>query len=124
MDHLEESEFVLLHHDGVALPHWDFMVRDADALLTWRLLRDPLIHEVDIPAEPLGPHRLAYLSYEGPLSGGRGRVRRLDAGSCLWLRRELGEWGWELGGQVLRGRRAIRRTQPDQGRGAWIFTAF
>lgn len=37
--------------------------------------------------EVIPPHRRAYLDYQGPISGGRGRVRRVAAGLCtplLW----------------------------------------
>lgn len=34
------------------------------------------------PAERIGGHRLEYLDYEGPVSGGRGRVDRASAGDC------------------------------------------
>jgi hypothetical protein len=33
----------------------------------------------------LPPHRPAYLTYEGEVSGGRGRVRRVDEGTCELL---------------------------------------
>lgn len=35
---------------------------------------------------PLPPHRPRYLWYEGPISGDRGQVRRVDAGYALVLR--------------------------------------
>lgn len=35
----------------------------------------------DFPAERIGDHRLAYLDYTGPVSGGRGQVTRWDAGA-------------------------------------------
>jgi hypothetical protein len=34
-----------------------------------------------VDAQRIADHRLAYLEYEGPISGGRGTVRRLDGGS-------------------------------------------
>lgn len=35
---------------------------------------------------PLPPHRRHYLTYQGPISGGRGTVRRIDLGHILPLR--------------------------------------
>ena len=70
--------FVLLEHDHPVL-HWDLMLECGHALRTWRLDRIPTV-AATIPAEPLPDHRLAYLDYEGPVSGDRGSVKRVDAG--------------------------------------------
>jgi hypothetical protein len=70
--------FVLLEHDHPVL-HWDLMLECGDALRTWRLDRVPTV-AATIPAEPLSDHRIAYLDYEGPVSGDRGTVKRVDSG--------------------------------------------
>jgi hypothetical protein len=77
--------FVVLEHrwDGV---HWDLMLESEGALRTWALSAFPTVGE-DIPANALPDHRIAYLDYEGPISGNRGSVRRVDRGSyepILW----------------------------------------
>jgi hypothetical protein len=61
--------------------HWDFLLERSDhtAAHTWRLLRHPCCGE-PIAAEPIPDHRLVYFEYEGEVSGGRGHVRRLEAG--------------------------------------------
>lgn len=70
----------MLRHDFPWL-HWDFLLArpNAPAATTWRLLRTPCLNE-PIAAEALPDHRLVYLDYEGPVSGGRGSVLRLDGG--------------------------------------------
>ena len=40
---------------------------------------------VAVDAEAISDHRTAYLEYEGPVSGGRGQVRRWDAGEFVFL---------------------------------------
>ena len=70
--------FVLLEHDHPSL-HYDFMIEWGDVLRTWRLDRIPS-ETASIPAEPLADHRSAYLDYEGPVSGNRGEVSRIDRG--------------------------------------------
>ncbi|MCI0380780.1 MAG: hypothetical protein L0215_24620 [Gemmataceae bacterium] len=74
--------FVILEHDHPYL-HWDFMLERGDMLKTWRLEKPPVSgpDSQTIAATALGDHRLAYLDYEGPLSGNRGSVKRWDAGT-------------------------------------------
>lgn len=80
--------FVVLKHEtptGSARPlHWDFMVERGDVLQTWALAEEPTVGR-EIAAEPLPDHRLAYLDYEGPISGNRGSVTRWDRGECTIL---------------------------------------
>ena len=63
--------FVVLRHDGPQGLHWDFMLEMGQGLATWALNREPDAAG-PIPAEALPEHRLAYLDYEGSLSGDRG----------------------------------------------------
>ena len=61
--------------------HYDWMFEAQGNLLTWA---SPRISPPDRPlvaaAIALAPHRLAYLDYEGAISGGRGTVRRVEHG--------------------------------------------
>lgn len=79
-------QFVILLHEvpaGVARPtHWDLMLEEGGVLRTWALAEEPRLL-VRIAAEQLPDHRLAYLSYEGEVSEGRGRVTRWDEGEYV-----------------------------------------
>lgn len=75
------GRLVLLRHDTPdGGQHFDLMLeRHAgdERLLTFRLDRRIKVGAVGrARAELLGEHRAAYLTYEGEVSGGRGRVRR------------------------------------------------
>jgi len=70
--------FVVLSHDWPE-PHFDLLLEAGPVLRAWRLLHEP--GETAVPAEPNADHRLMYLDYEGPVSGGRGTVTRWDAGT-------------------------------------------
>jgi hypothetical protein len=70
--------FVILEHDHPRL-HWDFFLEQGDHLCGWRLAEEPRPGRA-IAAEAMADHRLLYLDYEGPVSGGRGEVRRWDGG--------------------------------------------
>jgi hypothetical protein len=72
--------YVVLRHDGVPEPHFDFMFDTADdsPLVVFRLAQWPL--EDDQPVIKLNDHRRLYLTYEGEIPGDRGRVDRIADG--------------------------------------------
>ncbi len=107
--------FVILSHDWPA-PHWDFLVEAGAVLRAWRLRGEPRVGRA-VPAEPNADHRLLYLDYEGPLSGGRGSVVRWDAGSCAWLADGPERVALELCGARIAGRAVVER-EPG---GGWVF---
>ena len=82
--------------------HWDFMLESGGALRTWRLAALPQ-PDLDIAATPLGEHRLAYLDYEGPLSGNRGSVVRWDRGEYEWIEDSSDRIVVRLEGKKMRG---------------------
>ena len=89
--------FALLAHDfptpGFPNPHFDLLIEDPRLIpsqgeeerrcRTWRLYADPRAGGA-VKAEPIAPHRAFYLDYEGPVSGDRGSVTRLDGGTVVW----------------------------------------
>jgi len=72
--------FVILEHDH-PVRHWDLMLESGAVLRAWRLARPPETPGDAIDAVALPDHRLHYLDYEGPVSRGRGVVKRWDAGN-------------------------------------------
>jgi hypothetical protein len=80
------ARFVLLEHVGhpedPAGLHYDLLLEDGDSCRTWRLTTIPVGGGEPVGAEPLPPHRLAWLDIDAAeVSGGRGFARRIDAGS-------------------------------------------
>ncbi|HMP04137.1 MAG TPA: DNA polymerase ligase N-terminal domain-containing protein [Gemmatales bacterium] len=73
------KRFVILAHDWPT-PHYDFLLEAEGCLKAWRLATPPLPH-TDQHVEAGSDHRLVYLDYEGPVSGGRGTVTRWDHGT-------------------------------------------
>jgi len=108
--------FVVLTHDHPFL-HWDLMLEQADSLRTWRLVRPP-DRATSIEAEALANHRVAYLDYEGPVSGGRGTVERWDVGTYETVESTDDRLVVRLAGRKLDGFATLERL----GNGAaWIF---
>jgi len=113
--------FVLLRHESSAEfakpSHWDFMLEADGLLMTWELHRLPsswlaalqqraVSSPTTAPTAPairLADHRLAYLDYEGPLSGKRGSVRCVDRGTYLMVKECSERLVVELQGSILSG---------------------
>ena len=94
------KRFVILHHavgpqlERTDEPHLDWMFEVDGRLKTFATAVVPGLVELmdemssprqvpasfEIEAQPLAAHRLEYLTYEGEIPGGRGRVRRVIDG--------------------------------------------
>jgi hypothetical protein len=132
--------FVLLYHEcpaGYARPsHWDLMLEAGESLHTWALCELPQGWQAAqsytaslfpkcaatstttiVGAEPLGDHRRDYLEYEGPVSGQRGRVTRIDAGTYRSLSESPDQLMIELSGRSLRG--LVTLTADIKNAGNW-----
>lgn len=105
------NRFVILHHilpaDAARRSHYDLMLEHDGVLLTWAL-SDPLEAGVALLAERLADHRLAYLDYEGEISGGRGSVTRWDRGTCHMEQVSADEISARLEGNRITGRLRAR----------------
>lgn len=110
--------FVVLQHDWPQL-HWDLMLENGASLRTWRLSEAPHPRH-PIALVRLPPHRSIYLDYEGPVSGDRGTVRRVLAGTYrpvpappgeAWFEFDLGKERWH--GQI-RGPAAEPEGEPGR----------
>lgn len=72
--------YVILHHEDIPNPHFDLLFETSPIanLVTWRSDVWPILTEISLLKQP--DHRREYLVYEGPVSGDRGRVTRVEAG--------------------------------------------
>ena len=117
---METRRFVVLRHEpGAAGPrklHWDLMLEFGGSLRTWALEHEPHVKE-EILADELPRHRLDYLDYEGPVSGGRGIVSRFDRGTFEVVEDSPDRFCADLNGELLRGRLELTRDATIQ---RWI----
>lgn len=94
--------------------HFDWMFEGESGLQTWstpRALRrdgDDAIEATELPL-----HRTAYLDYEGPVSGDRGTVRRVEAGHFRFRHRSEDRWELDVQGDRV-GRLVIRRSATGE----------
>jgi hypothetical protein len=105
--------YVILRHE---LPpgeapglHWDLMLESGDVLRTWALEGEPFSMP-QLAAEQLPDHRLAYLDYEGKISGNRGSVTRWDAGDYRLQNATEDELRLVLNGARIDGSVTLSRT--------------
>jgi hypothetical protein len=114
--------FVVLRHDPgerAERPlHWDFMIETTRVLRTWALASEPA-DEQTVSALALADHRLAYLDYEGPVSGGRGSVTQWDGGACHVLSQTEDRLTLAIAGRHLRG--TVELAQQPDAIGHWTF---
>jgi hypothetical protein len=88
----------------------------------WRDMNDSALSfsaSNSVDAERLADHRLTYLDYEGPVSGDRGSVRRLDAGTFCELPEPM---SFSLTGQVICGRVDLQPIDGDNSKWRLRFT--
>lgn len=114
----ESPQFVVQFHSGHGPTHYDLMLEHGGALATWRLDASPagLAAGESMPARKLADHRKHYLTYQGPVSGGRGEVRILDRGRYELAGQTDDLWEVALHGGALKGRYELRRL----GGGDWV----
>ncbi len=113
------GEFVIHVHTGDGRLHYDLMLPHGQSLATWQLATPPgeLEEGQEIPAKRLPDHRSVYLTYEGPISGGRGQVEILDKGTFELLTEAPGHWTVRLGGCRTQGTFDLVQRSPDN---EWI----
>jgi len=107
--------FVIQIHSGYGQLHYDFMLGRGAVLATWQLASRPESLAVGeaAAAKRIQDHRAAYLTYEGPVSGGRGQVSILDAGTYESLADREDRWEFRLAGRQILGRFELCRVAPD-----------
>src|SRR5262245_57651655 len=110
------AQFVVLLHEMPAhsarATHFDLMFEKDGVLLTWTVADLPVVGET-VAAERLPDHRVAYLDYEGPVSGARGSVRRIERGEFQLIESTEARYEVVLYGERLRGRLIVEREDRE-----------
>lgn len=114
------SRFVVQEHTAAQGVHWDLMLEQGGVLTTFRLEEHPaqaLSHEVR--AVKIFDHPLRFLTYEGPVQKGTGKVRIVDSGVYSHRDRRGDLWALELNGAILKGSFVLIGVED----GEWRFVA-
>ena len=90
-EHMYHNKAALLWHSDLNGGHFDLLLGAGLLCRTWRIELNAYGHPQFWQSHV--PHRRRYLSYQGPVSRGRGRVR------CHWRGAMMitqSDWGWQL----------------------------
>jgi hypothetical protein len=99
------------HDDPV---HWDLMLEYGETLKTFRLDCAPHdMAEKNCLATPIFDHAPRFLTYEGPVQKGLGRVKRVDSGTYQSIQMTQQIWTVSLEGQVLHARMTLPLMRED-----------
>ena len=113
----QDKRFVIQEHTAAADVHWDFMLESesGESLQTHRLDIEPQ-HILQNPANvvKIFDHSPRFLTYQGPVSKGRGRVRIVEAGTYKITYQSPNRIELNLNGQILKGNFILNQTRDDQ----------
>ncbi len=124
---------VLLSHElPDATTHVDWMIasepQGREPLVTFRVGSriDEMKADQGLLARRIDDHRAEFLSYEGPVSGNRGTVRRLTRGTVVSWERSGDRWQMEIEWPDPKGglrRQNLRLSRRGAGSDAWLIEA-
>jgi hypothetical protein len=108
--------------DSLRQDHWDLMFEFEGVLETWALDSEPSVGQT-VSAIKLVEHRLAFLEFEGALSGGRGLVRRIWRGTYrgeLNLRNRRSSFQLELERELGNDSERLQARFQEVREGDWV----
>jgi len=107
---MQNKRYVVQEHSTVDGTHWDLMLEQDDVLATFRLEKMPsMVYGEKIRAEKIFDHPLRFLTYEGPVQQGTGRVRIADRGAYRPGKRNDEAVALSLTGEILNGEFLLAR---------------
>jgi hypothetical protein len=109
---VETARFVVQEHTTPEGVHWDLMLEQGGALLTFRLPAPPTeAASAPIAATRIHDHPLRFLTYEGPVQNNTGRVRIADGGALQVESGTEARIVFALQGRTLQGSFTLARVE-------------
>ena len=109
--------YVILRHVDHEGTHYDLMIENGGVLWTWKFSECPSAFGPQ-QSRRINDHRPIYLDYEGPVSGNRGTVTRVDGGNCFVEQESPAGYLFRFAGTTLTGRFSLTSAGTDQ---SWAF---
>jgi len=101
---MQDRQYVIQQHTTADGVHWDLMLEQDGMLTTFRLEQVPTTGlTAKIRAEKIFDHPLRFLTYEGPVQQGTGKVCIADQGTYRTEERSEDAIALDFKGQTLRG---------------------
>ena len=112
------KKFVIQEHCSRGDVHWDLMLETVGNLQTYRLDKRPreLLTE-KANAEKIFDHSKKFLTYQGPVNKGAGRVEIVEAGTYKIKGRQNDKIELSLQGDILKGDFALTLVDGQK----WMF---
>ncbi len=108
------NKFVIQKHTKAGDIHWDLMLESGNALQTWRLDSPPKKLKNQITtAIKIFDHPLKFLTYEGPVNNGQGKVEIADSGNYEIAKRSETKMEFDLRGKIVTGNFILELTAKD-----------
>ena len=114
----ELKQFVIAEHTKGIAVHWDFMLESGDCLQTYRLDTPPekIAGQTAVCAERIFDHPLKFLTYNGPVNDGKGKVRIVDEGVYEITSEDRNKIALDLTGGTLKGKFTLEHIEDDKWR--------
>ncbi len=110
----QTKKFVIQEHTTADSVHWDLMLESGNCLQTWRLDKNPAEIAGVAEAVKIFDHPLKFLTYEGPVNEGKGRVKITDAGTYEVMHKNDERIELDLLGQILKGKFSLTHVKDNR----------
>lgn len=111
--------FVIQHHRLADQEHWDLMFEVDSSLKTWQIPIPPYQWSGQpTSCRQLPPHRLEYLTYQGPVSQNRGHVQIAAGGTYKCEKPATHHWHLAIESDNIRGNIYLEQIVEDK----WTLT--
>jgi bifunctional non-homologous end joining protein LigD len=116
-----DKKFVIQKHSRADDVHWDLMLESGKMLETYRLELPPeKLFQQPNAARKIFDHSLKFLTYEGSVNKGKGKVEIADGGTYQLLGESENYKEFQLGGRILQGKFALTCVGTDKWEFAFI----
>ena len=114
---MKDKRFVIQEHQTTKGVHWDLMLESGEVLSTFRLEQGPAQVLVQpTRAEKIFDHPLRFLTYEGRVQQGTGRVHVVERGTYRTVESQDDRLVLDLSGTILKGPYTLARTGQTEWR--------